>query len=303
MKKRLHIIILSVVFAIIIWTSVNLSGSYYTTLQFPIRVENIHEGYGIASKLPEVVTIKLKAVGWKILGLHVRSRVDYVVSAGLETGNIKVNLLNSVTDNYWVSSEVQVLDIWPASLDIRIAKLENKIVPVKPNVSIGFKEEFGLAKPVISEPESIDVSGTAKFLDTLKFIETQPVKFEKIDQSFTTEIELSKNTALLLKPGKVKLYFDVQKIVEREITDIPIKLKNVPSDRNVVLLPDRIKISLRGGINILGKINPDEIEAVLNYTDVINDTLGSVSPRIKIPGNTILLFKSPERIKYIIKKF
>ena len=303
MKKRIPIIILSVLFSIIIWTSVNLSGSFYTTLQLPLRVNSVRDGYGIASNLPETVTVKLKAAGWNLLGLQVRGGLEFLVSTGLETGNIRVNLLNSVPDNKWVPSDVQILDVWPSYINLKIDKLDFKRLPVKPMISIDFKEEFGLAKSVITFPDSVDVEGTRKFLDTLKYVETVPMEFYRIDQSFSAETDIKKMQGISVKPTKINLYFDVQKIVDREIGEIPVVIRNMPHDRSIVLLPDRIDISIRGGINILGKINREEIEAYINYSDIITDTLGSLAPTINVPRNTKVLFRKPDRVKYIIKKF
>ncbi|MCK7524847.1 MAG: hypothetical protein MZV64_48190 [Ignavibacteriales bacterium] len=77
----------------------------------------------------------------------------------------------------------------------------------------------------------------------------------------------------------------------------------MPQDRHIVLIPNAINCSLRGGINILGKINPNEISASIDYREIVYDTLGSVQPKIVIPQNTELVFTKPVRLNYIIKEF
>ena len=77
----------------------------------------------------------------------------------------------------------------------------------------------------------------------------------------------------------------------------------MPNDRDIVLIPNNINCSLRGGINILGKINPNEISASIDYREIVYDTLGSIQPKIVIPKNTQLIFIKPVRLNYIIKKF
>jgi hypothetical protein len=82
-----------------------------------------------------------------------------------------------------------------------------------------------------------------------------------------------------------------------------VLVNNIPKDRSVVLIPNTINCSLRGGINILGKVNQNEISASINYGDIVYDTVGSVQPNIIIPENTRLVFIKPMRLSYIIKKF
>jgi hypothetical protein len=96
---------------------------------------------------------------------------------------------------------------------------------------------------------------------------------------------------------------DVQKIVEKEVSNVLVEIVNVPYDRNVLLILDRVSIGLRGGINVLGKMNIEKVTAGVKYSDVVMDTIGSIAPEISIPGNTELIYVKPDRLKYIIKKF
>ncbi len=78
---------------------------------------------------------------------------------------------------------------------------------------------------------------------------------------------------------------------------------DVPPDRDVILLPNKISCNVRGGIDILGKLEKDQFRAFVFYRDVVLDTLGNVIPHIEHPVNTTLKYIKPERLRYIIKKF
>ena len=60
----------------------------------------------------------------------------------------------------------------------------------------------------------------------------------------------------------MELTFDVQRIVEKSFEGIKVVINDIPDDRNIVLIPNTIDCSLRGGINILGKITPDQITCI-----------------------------------------
>ena len=83
---------------------------------------------------------------------------------------------------------------------------------------------------------------------------------------------------------------------------IPIEVTNVPKDKTILLLPDKISLSVRGGINFLGRISRTDFKVSIDYRDIISDTLGSVSPMVIPPKYVKLIYLDPERIKYIIKK-
>ncbi|MDO8550592.1 MAG: hypothetical protein Q7S39_10655, partial [Ignavibacteria bacterium] len=103
--------------------------------------------------------------------------------------------------------------------------------------------------------------------------------------------------------SNVTVNLDVQKIVDKNFDNLPVSVLDIPSDREVVLLPNRISIGVRGGINILGKLNEDQLKAFVYYRDVVLDTLGNVAPYVKSPQNTSLIYTRPERLRYIIKKY
>jgi hypothetical protein len=105
------------------------------------------------------------------------------------------------------------------------------------------------------------------------------------------------------KDDAVIVSIDVQRIVEKSFDNLLVHIVDIPKDRNVVLLPNRVYISLRGGIEVLGKIDTAQFNAYVNYREVVMDTVGSIIPHIDIPENTSLIFIKPEHLRYIIKKF
>ena len=105
------------------------------------------------------------------------------------------------------------------------------------------------------------------------------------------------------KNETVTVTIDVQRIVEKNFDSLLVHVVDIPKDRNVVLLPNRVNISVRGGIDFLGKIDTSQFNAFVNYRDVVMDTVGSIVPHIDMPENTSLIFIKPEHLRYIIKKF
>ena len=70
-----------------------------------------------------------------------------------------------------------------------------------------------------------------------------------------------------------------------------------------MLLPNKISVAVKAGIEILGRMDMDNIKAYVNYRDIVLDTLGSIIPQVDLPENTTLEYIKPERLRYIIKNF
>lgn len=303
MKKNIHIVIISLLFSIILWVSISLSNYYYITVHFPVKIINFREGYTSGTKLPNSISAKIKGTGWKLLSLSLGSESDYIVSAGGDTGRKYINLYNSLSENQWLATDMQVIDLIPDTLSIRIEKVGRKKVKIDPDLSLDFKPGYGLADNIQITPESTYVSGPISYLKKLTSVPTKKKVLKDLDSKIVDHVSLEDIRGMSYGQNLVTISLDVQKIVDKNFDNIPVSVLDLPSDREVVLLPNRISVGVRGGVNILGKLNEDQFKAYVYYRDVVLDTLGSVIPKVEFPQNTSLMYVKPERLRYIIKKY
>jgi len=303
MKKNIPIIIVSLIFSFILWGSISLSKEYFVTIDVPVKIINFPDGYTTGTKLPEKITMKIKGNGWKLIGVNLSSESQYLISAGWESGKRYVNLYNFLTENQWLSSDMEVMDISPDTLSFSVEKITEKKLRIEPNLDLTFKAGYGLASKVEVYPESTNVLGPVSVLNYLNSIPTEKAEFTELNNKIIEILNLKEKQGMTYEVNSVTATIDVQKIVDKNFDNLSVEIHDIPSDRDVVLLPNRINIGVRGGINILGKLTPDQFKAYVYYSDVVLDTLGSIEPRIIIPENTTLLYMKPERLRYIIKKF
>jgi YbbR domain-containing protein len=303
MKKNFHIVILSILFSIILWVSISLSNDYYATFQIPLRLENFPAGYTTGTDIPEKISVKLKGQGWKLVSFYLGRESDYVITAGKDSGKKFINLYNYLVDNRWLSSDVEVIDINPDTLSFKMEKIVSKKVEILSAANLNFKSGYGLASPVRISPESTVVYGPITEMRKIHSITTAKRNLKNLDTKVRVNIPLENEPGFSYKNNYVTIDLNVQKIVDKTFQNIPVSVRDVPKDRDVLLLPNQIDVDLRGGVDILAKISKSEIQAHVNYRDIVLDTLGTISPIINIPENTAMIFTKPDRLKYIIKKF
>jgi len=303
MRKNIHIIILSLLFSIVLWVSITLSNDYYTTYNFSLKLVDFPKGYSSGVEIPKDVSVRLKGQGWKLFTLNLGSRSDYKVSVGKGRGKKVLNLTTFLGENQWLSSDVEVINIQPKTININVERTRTKKLKIIPQIKLSFKQGYGLATKIKISPDTVKVTGPRSVMRKLNSILTNEFVLNEIDQSIQTNIKLMDIQGVTYSPNKIKITLDVQKIVEKNIKELSVEVLNVPKNREVVLLPNKITISVRGGIDVLGKLTNDQFKASVNYRDIIYDTLGSIQPKIILPENTTLLFTQPERVQYVIKKY
>ena len=303
MRKKLYIFIAAVIFAIIFWGSISLSDSYYTTFDVALKLVDFPGGYTTGSNLPDNVSIKLKGEGWKLVTLNIGAESEYRVSVESDSGLKYVNLYNNLADNRWILSETEIIDIKPDTIAFFVERIISKKVPVIVDLSLEFKPGYGLANDILVAPDSVIVSGPLSIMKELKEIPTVRKSLSSLDNKKVVNINLPKSTGITYNNNVIEVVLDVQRIVDKQFDNIPVDVLDVPQDISVVLLPNTVGCSVRGGVNVLGNLNKDKFKAFLFYSDIVNDTLGSVVPHVELLENTSLMFIKPERVRYIIKTF
>ncbi len=303
MKKNAHIILAALIFSIILWGSVSLSSDYYATFGAPLKLINFPQGYATSTSLPRDVSIRVKGKGWKLISLSFGSESDYLILAKKDTGKQTVYLSNYLVDNQWLSSGLEVIDVSPDTISFIVEKIISKKIKIIPDLKLNFKSGYGLATKIEVKPETTLVYGPVSALAKMENVYTKNLSLNDLDERTFKMIELQNLRGVNYQFDRVSVSLDVQKIVDKNIKNIHVNIIDVPKDRTVVLLPNNININIRGGINILAKMDNKDFESFVNYRDVVLDTMGSIAPKIILPENTYLLSSKPERLRYVIKKF
>jgi hypothetical protein len=94
----------------------------------------------------------------------------------------------------------------------------------------------------------------------------------------------------------------VQPFAEKTFTGIPIVATAVPPNREVIFIPPRFDVIVRGGIQQLAKLTPDDFQATISYQHLIEDSIQVVVPQITVPPETKIIGQTPAQFKFIIRK-
>lgn len=301
--KKLPLFIVSFVIALIIWVGVSLSYEYYYTLSLPLKITNLGNEFAVAEELPERMTIKLKARGWKLAALLASGNNEFLIDARKDTGKITLKVANAVDENSWLTSDIQVLEYQPSVINLKLERLIWKSVPVLPEIENSFKSGYGLAGKIMIQPDSVTVAGAKSYIERLRYLTTEKYVFENLSSQTTESIPVEYPKHISVFPQSVSVTIDAQKIVDKEFQDIPVAILDVPGDRQVLIIPDKITVGVEGGVSLLGSMDPANIKAELHYKDIIADSLGFVFPKITVPQYLRVVSQKPERLRYILKKF
>ena len=303
MREKLNIFIASVIFAFILWGSISLSDIYYTNVDVKLTLYNFPQGYTTGSQLPEKIKLRVKGLGWRLVSINVGPETEFRVSVGGDSGKHNINLYDYLESNRWLLSDVEIINIYPDSLRFFVERIISRKLPVTSGLDLEFKPGYGLASDIVLRPDTVVVSGPFSLLKTMKEIRTVDKSLSLLDSRTRLEVNLPVMNGIEYNTNLIEVILDIQRIVDKQFESVNVDVIDIPPRKEVVLLPNKIGFNVRGGIEILGKLQPDQFRAYVRYQTLVQDTTGSVTPILEMPKNVILQYLKPDRLRYVIRSF
>ena len=303
-KPRLHIVITSGLFGIIVWLSVSMSDQFQITVPVPLTVENVPEGWAVRTAVPSALQVKLRGDGWRLAALLLGPslRLDIPLNS-LPAGNRAISF-NDVADRISLRPGVQLVDMKPDSVFLGLDRFVRKKIPVLLDCTVSFRDGYGQVGAFIVEPDSVTIGGAESVLATIESWRTQKTAFEDLKNPVETNVPLAaSNTYLItLSVPTVQVRINVQPIAEKVFSGLPVEIYAVPSNREVILIPPKIDAVVRGGIKQLSNLSSNDFRVSVNYATILSDTTGTVDAEIGAPGGVQVVSKQPEPLQYIVRK-
>jgi hypothetical protein len=303
-EKKLTILIISLIFASLVWLSVNMGNTFQTTIELPIRIEHLSADKAIATPLPKTIGLKIQSDGWHLLNVILSPNLRYTIDFSQLSRKDTVFTYNDLNKHINLPKDIHIFETSPETVYVQIDDKITKRIPVEPDVTTLYKEGFGIVGSILANPESISVTGARNLLNKIHSWKTEHIIIRDINAPVSTtaslldslnlEIERSHSTALLS--------FDVQPIAEKTIDNIAIKINQVPEQRSVVLIPPTLSVIVRSGVNAIAPLTEKDFDAFVDYKSILLDTSGYIQPTIIGPANIRIVRQIPEKIQYVIRK-
>ena len=179
---------------------------------------------------------------------------------------------------------------------------DNKTVSIKPNINGEPKEGYRVSR-VVLDPETVKITGSYEILSKIYQVETAPIDITGITESYSTQVALvpPEGVNLLYQPV-VKVLVQIEAIaITKNFVDIPLTVVNLAEEKQVVLKPDKVQLTVKGSRE---EIEALEKSAVRAFVDVAELELGTHNLEVKvdIPKNLQLLKVEPNKVEVKISK-
>jgi hypothetical protein len=103
-------------------------------------------------------------------------------------------------------------------------------------------------------------------------------------------------------PQTIHYQVDVEHFAEKTFTGIPVNTLGVPSNREIIFVPPKMNIIVRGGIEQLAKLTNDDFLLTVDYNTIVRDSSGVIVPALNSPQMVQVISKVPEQFQFVIRK-
>lgn len=286
----------------ILWIYLNLSYSYSINIDVPVQVD-YSKSQAVSDQLPEKLQVTVNGKGWDLMSILMFKKPSYILDLSKFKQETKIVTNQSIADRLNLPSGVSVLKISPDEIEINLDKYSEKYVKVRGNLSVKTKENYRLIGAPRFSPDSVKIIGANSVLNKIKFIPTEIKSLEDVNSNMSGLINLKDTLGNLIKiePKSIRYTFNVELAADKNFEEIDISVNNVPENKEVLLIPPKADLSLKGGVEQLSKINPAEIKMFIDFSKLEDDTLGYFVPEIQLPVEANIINITPPKFQYIIK--
>lgn len=302
MFKNPKILFLSVFFAIILWLYLNLSYTYSIEIQVPLEL-TYSKSEAVADQLPSNLDVTVNGKGWDLLNILVFKKLQYKLDLSKFKQESKIITNQSIQERLNLPGNLTLTKIEPEEIDINLDKYSEKYVRIRSNLLVKTKDNYKLVGTIKLSPDSVKIIGANSVINKIKYVPTELKLIEDVNSNMSGLINIKDTLGNLIRiePKSVRYSFNVELSADKNFEGLDISINNVPDNKEVLLIPPKAEISLKGGVEQLSKINPSEIKLFIDFKKLEDDTLGYFVPEVQLPVEANIININPPKFQYIIK--
>ena len=290
--------------AFLLWFMVKMNKHYEYNVQIPVVMENLDQDKILKYTYKNEVNVEFLGKGIDLLRLnfyHVYYRIDLSGSPRYLEFNLSEH---PEYINYPRELDVSVKSILrPRSLIIELDKKMQRKLPVEVDYSL--LEPAGMILVKVSPvPDSVMVTGPAQMFTKIKAISTEKKEFKEPVRPFRDKFTIHASDEFFseYEPREVEVTFDIQRLAEKVVLDVPVTIIHKPANLEVIPLPSNATIYIKGGEKLLADLGLQDFQIVIDFRKVWSPGVQSVKADLVTKANVMYMETRPPIFELIVQR-
>jgi len=246
---------------------------YNSTINYPLRFEYANaDSLVVVDELPSSVRMNVTGGGWNLfrrsLGIGIKPLLIDLPSPTETPFVLGSSLVSEINDQVKLFNLNQVVT---DTLHLHIEPLVERSVALAIDQStISLAPDHVLVGPIEVDPQHVQVSGHASFVNSLKDTLILALDQSDIDDNFDEDLTLPvENPVVKWSSTRVAVSFPVDPLVEGSM-QATVRKQNFPSGASLPVEPQLVDIQFKAPSSQIDSIAPWEVKA--DYRDLSKDS-------------------------------
>lgn len=261
--------------AALLWFHAVTEHTYQKEIDIRLQVEGVPpdlstEELMVANVLPSRVRVLVSGRGKDLLSLKEEDFFLRVQPRGTNPGSVSSYRLSpDQVENLAAGADVQVRKIVePREIEVEIDKRSERMIDVEPVLVLELADAYKQIGKVKIDPPQVKFTGPSRRLQKIRSVRTDSLVLRDVHEDLDLEVGLRPPEGIRfeLSPATVRLSVEVQELAESSIAEVPVQVRN-GGGRNIQLAPAKVRVRVRGGADLIGKLKSEQIYLYVDYRE------------------------------------
>lgn len=302
------VLLLALLLAFSIWLIHNLSLKYNDFLSVPVVARANIEGHSDVSSNHCNITARCRTTGYHAI------RHDMLLARRIRAVDFRPEVMkHQKGDVYYVTAsdlqeyshvifgdDVTVEYFETDTLFFTFPAVDHKKVPVHPAYSVSYREQYTNVGDLKVEPDSVTLYGELSLLENIDQVMTKPLKKSDLSSDIQGMLGLEPVRNIRFSTDQVRYSLEVSRYVEI-LTDVKIEARNVPTDKEMVIIPSSVQAVLKCFFPLKGD-PATSMRLYVDYEDFFKTVSGKCPVRNAVLPEGVISYKvEPFYVECIVR--
>lgn len=295
--------------SIVLWQFTNLAKPISVNKAVKVRFEVPKNDYQLISDSILSIDTRVTATGLRLLFNSPYNKIYSLSTESMIESNNEFYLIPSDVESQLQKTfgeAITIEKIFAAELKIPLARIASKKVPVSPNISLSFKQNYILKGDLILKPDSVKISAPEAILKDISSINTVALKLDNLTESVNQPlaIDFSQLGLSSIEQEQVVVNAEVVRFSEM-VYEVPILLPEFENGMRLAVFPSNAQVVCKASADVLKALDSGAFGVTVDFD--FSQSLDSLPSRLPLkfsysPSNVLEVFFSNDRVNYILEK-
>jgi YbbR domain-containing protein len=298
--KNLNIRIASLVLAATLWLYASTEKEYQLEFHCPVTVWNLPEGMTL-SNCPPAVSCDIRARGKDLIALRLKPPAVMINAENRQVRSFRIRL---GPDNLKLpyNIRVQEANFQAPELEIRLDRLSQRELPVRPDFTGDPAEGLVLSDSLTVNPPLVTLSGPSRLIEQVEQVYTKAIRLDGLSgpAEVTARLAVPDSCLIRVSPESVAVKLSFERSDERVLKNVPLAVTNRPDNYLVSFSPGTIDLVISGPRQAVQALEQSQVKITLDLKGLAPGK-HQLQAAIMLPEKLLLVAASPRDFEVTIR--